>query len=366
MVEKQKIAILAPYVGQVNRGAESFVIEITKRLRSRYDITVFSQYSCEQLSDAVVKVPVEKGLLLKLHDRLFNRCAYYRKLVWRCYWLIPDVMFQKKFSRRVYRKYLKNGDFDLLYPNNGIWGMHYAKKVRKARGTPIIYTGHGGVGKGEELVLKCHPDSYICLTTRHKNWAKQFSSDVTLIPNGVEVARFSCHDRHEKKTVLSVGALTAFKRHELTIRALEHLPECNLIILGSGELQQPLQSLAKKLLGSRCTIESVSYDRIQQYYQNADVFALPSSDGEAFGIVYLEAMSANLPVVATDDESRREIVADAGILCNVEDTLAYAEAIDQALNLQWGNKPRRQAEKFDWSEISRQYADLIDGILLGK
>ena len=97
-----------------------------------------------------------------------------------------------------------------------------------------------------------------------------------------------------------------------------------------------------------------------EIYSRANVFTLASKTYESFGIVLVEAMASGLPVVATDDPIRREIVGDAGLFVDPTDTDAYAAAIEKALNTDWGNKPRKQAEKFDWDVIAKQYEDLFN------
>ena len=59
----------------------------------------------------------------------------------------------------------------------------------------------------------------------------------------------------------------------------------------------------------------------------------------------VEAMASGLPVVATDDPIRREIVGDAGLFVDPTDTNKFANTIEKALNTNWGEKPRKQAEK---------------------
>jgi len=100
-----------------------------------------------------------------------------------------------------------------------------------------------------------------------------------------------------------------------------------------------------------------------KYYRAANIFTLPSWSYEAFGIVYLEAMASGIPVVATDDELRREIVGDAGILVDPTDLDSYANALKKALSIDWGNKPRIQAEKFDWDKIAKKYEKLFENLI---
>ena len=80
---------------------------------------------------------------------------------------------------------------------------------------------------------------------------------------------------------------------------------------------------------------------------------------EAFGIVYVEAMASGLPVVATDDENRREIIGDAGLFVDPENIEEYAQTLGKALKTDFGEKPRQQAKKFSWDKIASQYEQIM-------
>ena len=98
-------------------------------------------------------------------------------------------------------------------------------------------------------------------------------------------------------------------------------------------------------------------------YGLANLFTLAPDVSEAFGIVYLEALSSGLPVVAIDDDIRREIIGDAGIFVDPINIKHYANAINDALNRYWGNKPREQAEKFGWHEIANKYETVFSDLI---
>jgi glycosyltransferase involved in cell wall biosynthesis len=70
-------------------------------------------------------------------------------------------------------------------------------------------------------------------------------------------------------------------------------------------------------------------------------------------------MASGLTVVAIDDPVRREIVGDAGILVDPTNTEEYVSALKKALKTNWGEKPRRQAEKFSWDRIADKYDELF-------
>ena len=75
----------------------------------------------------------------------------------------------------------------------------------------------------------------------------------------------------------------------------------------------------------------------------------------------MEAMASGLPVVTTDDEMRRYIVGDSGILCDVTNTEKYADALFQVLkvkiNLQ--QKAVNNVLRFSWDTIAVKYRDAI-------
>ncbi len=121
----------------------------------------------------------------------------------------------------------------------------------------------------------------------------------------------------------------------------------------------------KKLGKERFELISVPYQKMPEVYRGADVFTLPSKSSEAFGNVLVEAMASGLPVVATDDPIRREIVGDAGILVDPTNVDSYSSALREALSKDWGGLPRKQAENFSWDIIADNYISLLSSLYKG-
>ncbi|MGB3210934.1 MAG: glycosyltransferase family 4 protein [Desulforhopalus sp.] len=81
-----------------------------------------------------------------------------------------------------------------------------------------------------------------------------------------------------------------------------------LIIAGDGSCRQQLERQAAELLPGRVLfLGKIPRPELHRYYSAADIFAFPGIE-ESLGMVYLEAQSCNLPVVAFQDWGGGEAV----------------------------------------------------------
>jgi glycosyltransferase involved in cell wall biosynthesis len=186
------------------------------------------------------------------------------------------------------------------------------------------------------------------------------------IPNGVDLTKFKPNGEPykiglKKPIVLAVGAFTEQKRLDLVIKAVSKLKNVSLLVVGSGgEQKDKIYDLGIKILGKdRFKLISIPFNEMHKVYRTANVFTLPSKSSEAFGNVLVEAMATNLSVVATDDPIRYEIVGEGGLLVDPTDINEYAKVLRKALDIDWGDIPRKQAEKFSWDKIAEQYEELF-------
>ena len=115
-------------------------------------------------------------------------------------------------------------------------------------------------------------------------------------------------------------------------QALPALPVGSLlVIMGSGKLEAPLKALAATL-GIELQVRflgQVAHGR--RYFRAFDVFAL-SSDHEPFGMVLLEAMAAEVPVISTDCGGGAEVVAGVGGLFPLGDAAELARQLVRQAN----------------------------------
>jgi glycosyltransferase involved in cell wall biosynthesis len=152
----------------------------------------------------------------------------------------------------------------------------------------------------------------------------------------------------------NVGRLHPDKDQATLIRgfalALPQLPAGSLLaIMGSGRLESALKALAAEL----GVVESVRFlgqvAEGRRYFGAFDLFAL-TSDREPFGMVLLEAMAANVPVICSDCGGGREVVEGVGERFPFGDVETLAQCFDRAA--------RRGAAESDPAHVAghlRQY-----------
>ena len=83
-------------------------------------------------------------------------------------------------------------------------------------------------------------------------------------------------------------------------KVVQMYPTCRLTIYGDGPEKKRLLKLTKKLKIESNVIFYGTYQKkeLAKLYSKADAFVL-ASQGETFGVVYIEAMLVGLPVIAT-------------------------------------------------------------------
>jgi len=101
--------------------------------------------------------------------------------------------------------------------------------------------------------------------------------------------------------ILCVGRLNYYKGVEYLINAMMAV-EATLIVVGDGQRRDDLETLARER-GVADRVHFLGYlpeSQLASAYRTADLFVLPSVEpSEAFGIVQLEAMARETPVVNT-------------------------------------------------------------------
>lgn len=169
--------------------------------------------------------------------------------------------------------------------------------------------------------------------TLRKNILQNFQHNSIVIPNMVDNQCFQYLGKTKDETpfvFVSVGNLIPIKAFDQLIDAFSRVKEnAKLYIIGDGPEHEKLENLIKKLqLGSHVELLGrLTRDEINKVFQKSHVFVLPSQS-ETFGVSYIEAMYAGLPVIATRCGGPESFVNDSnGLLVPVNDIVSLAQTM---------------------------------------
>ena len=189
-----------------------------------------------------------------------------------------------------------------------------------------------------------------------------FSED--LIKRSQELILHPWINKTAPPLILGVGRLDPPKDFKTLIHAFKQVFEkqdCNLIILGEGELRPELEKLIKSLnLDDNVQLPGF-VDNPYAWMSHADLFVL-SSIREGFGNVIVEAMTCDTQVVSTDCPSGpSEILEDGlwGELVSPSDSDLLAQAIINSLDNPVKIDVRTRAEFFSVDNAVNKYLDIF-------
>ncbi len=182
-------------------------------------------------------------------------------------------------------------------------------------------------------------------------WLAEHESRVRCIPFGIDLRRFEANVRDEgtiskirglaqgRKIILTVGRLVGYKGQRFLIEACRNL-DVELWIVGSGPLDSELRCLAHELgiEGRTRFWGSIDDALLASVLHACDVFVLPSiTANEAFGLVQVEAMACQKPVISCDLKSGVPFVnrhGHTGLIVPPGDPAALAHALKEVLSNQ--------------------------------
>ena len=150
---------------------------------------------------------------------------------------------------------------------------------------------------------------------------EEFNIESKVIYNGIDFEHFEVRSvpRNNNIRIVQVGRLIPEKGHNLSLLALKELTDYpwEFDIIGSGEYEHYLKELTQTL-GLTDRIHFLGGKSQQYLHQNLksyDILLQPSL-AEGFGLTAIEAMAANVAVIASDVDGLKE-VTDGGRLATL-------------------------------------------------
>ena len=170
--------------------------------------------------------------------------------------------------------------------------------------------------------------------------------------------------------ITTASADVALKGLDFSLKALKLLkknnPKIHLIIIGAPKKNGHTEKLIKNLNIEDNVIfkKNISKEKIKELYSTSSI-AIVSSLYEGFGYPVIEAMSCEVPLIATNISSIPELVRSYGILIDPKDEKKLSFNIEKVLNNYDDYKDNaikgRQhvIETFNWHKITAEYEKIL-------
>lgn len=360
-----KILMISSYYLPYLAGAELYVKEIAERLvRDGNKVAV--------LTKSLGKLPSHE---------IINGVKVYRiKAVNASHARSPSA-FPGMLSKGI--KMARQADIvhaHIAYPNGIL-----AYVIKKATGKEYILTLQGDelMDYPEKRLLKLlkwpikialrNASKVHCISNAlAKKAVDYFNVDngkIVVIANGVDIAKFNDAEKikisnDKKRIVMTVSRLTRKNNVEILLRAMKHVKKARLIVIGDGPEKKALVKMKKELGIDAEFLGNIKHSNLPGYLKNADVFVrTPITEG--LGIVFLEAMAAGVPIIASSTGGINDIVKDNvnGVIVSNKNAREIAYAInklldDKKLRAWLIENGRRFVKEYDWQIVYEKTKEL--------
>ena len=296
-------------------------------------------------------------------------------------------------SKRI-KALLDEEQFDVLHVAAPFSPMLAAKVINSApQGTRIVSTFLiAPASKAVETATKGlaaltrravgRIDKHISLSSVARDFAYgAYGVESEIIPSPIDVKMFRGADRsdaaakakaeadNETKQILFFGRLVDRKGARHLLNAVKHLEEqvdladVEVVIAGDGPLRAELEAQARGLRTPVKFLGFVDEDDKASLLRSADLVVFPSTGGESFGIVLVEALASGAQVVLAGDNPgyRSTFENNEELLVDPADVNEFARRIHMGL---FDEDFRRRAARFGEDHVKKFDLDVVMGRIL--
>jgi glycosyltransferase involved in cell wall biosynthesis len=253
------------------------------------------------------------------------------------------------------KSYLCDHHIKILHCHNPGTLLYGLLAAKWAKTQLIIDTEHGfsyslsWKSRLKDQILYKYLDYMTVVSEKLKN---DLNSIYRLKPNRIKIIRnaiqptIMSEDKNSSRKIYGmsiqffnigiVGRLVPVKNHRMILEAVSILIQNNfpvrLWIVGSGELQEDLFNYTQKLGIEEAVIFMGSRTDVPRILNALDLFIL-CSNSEGLSVTLLEAMSAGLPIIATNVGGNSEVIQheETGLLVELNQTVKMAEFIENLM-----------------------------------
>lgn len=275
---------------------------------------------------------------------------------------------------------------DLIHAHGSLPDDHSAQILSRQLNKPFLITVHGETVnylinkryfyRSKSAIKKA--DAVIGVSNKVVRKIKEYAGrndNVFWILNGFKPVGIESKKSSEHITILFAGNMVSSKGCDYLLQAFSILSKefqnIRLILAGGGVLLEQMKMIASELkISDKVNFKgTVNHETMLQLMADCDIFILPSVD-EAFGVVYLEAMSFKKPVIGTEGEGITDIIEDGvnGLLVkpkNVDSIVQKLKVLIESSQLrkELGTKGFNSIKDLTWEKNAKETIKVYEKIL---
>jgi len=206
---------------------------------------------------------------------------------------------------------------------------------------------------------------------------KKYKKPKVVIPNGIDLEVFNPNVPKIKKfldgkiNILYLSRIEKRKGLIYLLKAYKILQKTlppklskslRLIVCGEGPLKEKMENWVKKNNLKEVIFEGeIKEEEVVKYYNSCDIFCAPAIFGESFGLVLVEAMACQKPVVAFANDGYKGVLTGKGakFLAKPRDFRILAKKLkilieNKKLREEMGKWGQKEAQKYSWPRVVDQ------------
>lgn len=359
-----KIGLVTPYVYPLPGGVNQHVRHLYENLRNRgHDVRILSaSHGLQRASEGDV-IRIGKGYSMPANGSMGTITVSPRYVS-----QVQDVLDRERF--------------DLLHFHEPFVPFLSLVVLRQSTSVNVAtFHAYGGFSPAYEFgskvmssyAARLHGRIAVSAAARHFI-DRFFPGDYRVIPNGVDVGRFSravpiARWQDGTRNILFVGRFESRKGLLDLLKAYRLLRRtgcnCRLLVVGRGPQEREARRyIMTRGMGGVEFLGQVSDEVRDSLFKTADVYCSPATGRESFGIVLLEAMAAGTAIVCSDIHGYKGVARRGreALLVPPHEPQELASALakvlgDDELRAAMGESGVHRAAEFSWERVTAKVED---------